>query len=134
MTLSVGKEILSRCTKCKQVLAHIILTMKSQNAVGKVKCKTCEATHNYRKPAAARTQKRQASKTSPEAISDMWLEAMSKSEAQGQDYSITTKFTMGDIIDHPKFGPGIVTRLLDQDKIQILFRHQIKVFIHNKSP
>lgn len=31
-------------------------------------------------------------------------------------------FAVGDVIDHPKFGNGVVQELLPPDKMQILFR------------
>jgi len=41
------------------------------------------------------------------------------------------RFNEGDIIDHVKFGPGIVEKVVD-DKIEVIFRHEIKTLVHNK--
>ena len=41
------------------------------------------------------------------------------------------KFHEGDIIDHTKFGPGIVEKVVD-DKIEVIFRHEIKTLVRNK--
>ncbi|MCP4912339.1 MAG: hypothetical protein GY909_04405 [Oligoflexia bacterium] len=136
--IGVGKEVLSYCNKCKLTLAHIIVTMKTVSTIGKVECKTCKATHAYKDPSAVKATKtktgglkRKASKKT-ESISDMWLELVSKATSQSQKYSPRTEFKQGDVIDHPKFGPGFIDKLIDNDKIQVIFRHEIKTLIHNK--
>ena len=60
------------------------------------------------------------------------MDAINKSSAKSQAYSPRTQFSVGDIIDHVKFGPGIVERTIDNNKIEVIFRHDIKVLIHNK--
>jgi hypothetical protein len=49
-----------------------------------------------------------------------------------KDYSIRGSFTSGDIIDHPTFGQGIVERLIDNNKIEVLFKDDFRTLIHNK--
>lgn len=138
--LSVGKEVLSYCNKCKLTLAHIIVTMKSDSVIGKVQCKTCTGTHAYKDPSAVKASKtkrgskvgKTSKKTTQNSISDIWLEKVASATSKSQKYSIKTKFELNDIIDHPKFGPGIVDKLIDADKVQVIFRHDVKTLIHNK--
>ncbi len=138
--LSVGKEVLSYCNKCKLTLAHIIVTMKSDVVIGKVQCKTCKGTHAYKDPSAVKASKTKrgskvgttSKKTTQNSISDIWLEKVASATSKSQKYSIKTKFELNDIIDHPKFGPGIVDKLIDADKVQVIFRHDVKTLIHNK--
>jgi len=136
--LGVGKEVLSYCNKCKLTLAHLILTMKSETTIGKTQCKTCNASHAYKDPSAVKATKtkRGASvkkKGAPqESISDIWMNKVSSATAKSQKYSLKLKFELGDIIDHPKFGPGFIEKLIDADKIQVIFRHEIKTLMHNK--
>jgi hypothetical protein len=137
--LGVGKEVLSHCNKCKLALAHIIVTMKSETSIGKVQCKTCNGTHAYKDPSGVKAKKtKSASRVGKkmtkkeESIADMWMELMAKATAKSQAYSIRAKFAAGDLIDHPKFGPGIVDKLIDADKVQVIFRHEIKTLVHNK--
>lgn len=134
--LGVGKEVLSYCTKCKLNLAHIIVTMTATGNIGRCECKTCKARHAFKDPSTvkakkARTRTKSKSK-SGETISDLWLQAVSDTDAKSQTYSIKTQFKEGDIIDHPKFGPGVVEKAIDNDKVQVIFRHDIKTLIHNK--
>ena len=138
--LGVGKEVLSYCNKCKLTLAHIIVNMKSETTIGKVQCKTCKGTHAYKDPSAVKASKTKRGskvgsakkKTTQNSIADIWLEKVASATSKSQKYSIKTKFELNDIIDHPKFGPGIVDKLIDADKVQVIFRHDVKTLIHNK--
>ncbi|TNF01640.1 MAG: hypothetical protein EP326_03965 [Deltaproteobacteria bacterium] len=133
--LGVGKEVLSYCNKCKLTLAHIILTMKDDANIGKVECKTCHGKHNYKDPStvgAKKVKARGATKQSKSKLSvaDLWLDAVGKSDAKSQPYSPKTEYVLGDIIDHPKFGPGVIDKVIDGNKIQVIFRHEIKTLMH----
>lgn len=134
--LGVGKEVLSYCNKCKLTLAHLIMSMKSETTIGKVQCKTCQGTHAYKDPSAVKASKtkrgKKANASTTDSISDIWMDRVASSSSKSQKYNIKTKFELGDIIDHPKFGPGVIDKLIDADKIQVIFRHDIKTLIHNK--
>ena len=134
--LGVGKEVLSYCNKCKLNLAHIIMTMKDTLNIGKVECKTCKATHVYKDPSKVKAKsvsktRAATSRSAKKSVSDIWMEAISKSTNKSQPYSPKFKFILGDIIDHPKFGPGVIDRMLDGNKIEVIFRHEIKTLMHN---
>tara|TARA_R110000868_G_scaffold103710_10_gene285471 strand:- start:738 stop:1163 length:426 start_codon:yes stop_codon:yes gene_type:complete len=139
-SLGAGKEVLSFCGKCKLTLAHIITTMKAGDTIGKVQCKTCGGSHAYKDPSKVKAKKvstrtRTVSKkaTSQESISDLWLAAVGNATAKSKDYSPKAKFMKGDIVDHPKFGPGVIDKIIDGNKIEVIFRHSIKTLIHNLS-
>ncbi len=140
---SVGKEVLSYCGKCKLTLAHIIASMKGPNEVDKVICKTCKGTHVFKDPSAkkakptitriARTQgKPGSSRKSSEPHSVIWEKTIGASKASAQDYSIKAQFKIGDVINHPTFGQGVVEKSIDGNKIQVMFRDDSKVLLHNK--
>jgi hypothetical protein len=140
--IGVGKEILSHCNKCKLTLAHIIVTMKSQTVADKVMCKTCKGTHSYKDP-AANTKKAISTKKilgakpvsarkSGIPIEQLWAEAMNKTNRQSKEYTIKGIFEQGDIIAHPSFGPGVVEKVVDQNKIEVLFRDDFRILIHRK--
>ena len=135
-TLGAGEEVLSYCNKCKLTLAHTILAMKDAKTIQKVKCKTCGSTHAFKDPSTAGKKKstgpRTRKTTKSVNVSELWMEQMAKTQAKSREFSIRTKFELGDVIDHKKFGPGIVQTVLDGNKIEVLFRHEIKTLVHNK--
>lgn len=136
--LTVGKDVLSYCTKCKLSLGHTIVAMKDAKTIAKVKCNTCGALHAFKDPSTAskvskaRSRKSSATPSKIVSVSDLWMEKMSSTKNKSLPYAMDHKFTEGDIIDHTKFGPGIVEKVVD-DKIEVIFRHEIKTLIHNKS-
>lgn len=131
--VGVGKEVLSYCNKCKLALAHLIVNMKSETTIGKVTCKTCDATHAYKDPSKVRAKKKTTGARKGKAtasIADLWLDAVGKAGGSEKPYSPKAEFSLGDIIDHPKFGPGVVEKCFDGNKIEVIFRHEIKVLMH----
>lgn len=139
--LTVGKDVLSYCSKCKLNLGHTIVAMKDNQTIAKVKCNTCKTMHAFKDPSQSKTKQSTAAArarkiSSPRAakivsVSDLWMDKMSSTTKKSTPYTVKGKFLQGDIIDHTKFGPGIVEKVID-DKIEVIFRHEIKTLVHNK--
>jgi len=128
-----GQEVLSLCGKCKLALAHVIIAMKKNGSIGKCECKTCGAVHLYRdpdKPKKARaTKTRISKKESPEVT---WNRAIAEASQPAKPYAMTAEFAMGDLIDHPTFGKGVVEELIGHNKIKIVFETSTKLLIHKQ--
>jgi hypothetical protein len=135
--LTVGKDVLSYCTKCKLNLGHIIVAMKDVKHIAKVKCNTCGTLQAYKDPSISskqnktRTKKTLMTPSKIISVSELWMEKMSSTKKKSTPYTMDANFVKGDIIDHTKFGPGIVEKVVD-DKIEVIFRHEIKTLVHNK--
>ncbi len=135
--LTVGKDVLSYCTKCKLNLGHTIVAMKDVKHIAKVKCNTCNTIQAFKdasvssKQNKTRTKKTTMKPSKIISVSDLWMEKMSSTKKKSTPYAMDQKFVQGDILDHTKFGPGIVEKVVD-DKIEVIFRHEIKTLVHNK--
>lgn len=135
--LTVGKDVLSYCTKCKLNLGHIIVAMKDVKHIAKVKCNTCGTLQAYKDPSISskqnktRTKKTLMTPSKIISVSELWMEKMSSTKKKSTPYAMDAHFVKGDIIDHTKFGPGIVEKVVD-DKIEVIFRHEIKTLVHKK--
>ena len=143
--LKTGGEADSWCTKCKLVLNHRIIAMVGGTPV-RVECSTCGSHHNYRPrapgdkaPSAARSASGGASSAAPrgtrarvtkaqEAALDRertWEKAIAgKAVNDFRSYRVDQTFSEGDLIRHKKFGDGVVTRILDAKKVEILFKDE----------
>ncbi len=133
---SAGKEVLSYCGKCKLPLGHTIVSMKDTHTIGKVKCNTCQEMHMYKDPATKSKKVKSSTTTRTRkkksiSVNDLWTEEMGKVTGKSVKYTIRETFEVGDILDHKSFGPGIVQNLVD-DKIEVLFQHEIKLLVHGK--
>jgi hypothetical protein len=146
-----GGEIDAYCTKCKLDLTHRIIAMVG-DAVKKVECKTCGSHHLYRRPkterdaAHARMAKRAEDRKTttsagPVAGGGTKAERAARAERAERDqvsawehaiagkpssaftaYRISLSFGQGDLVKHPKFGDGVVAKVIDQSKVEILFK------------
>jgi hypothetical protein len=129
---SVGKELVSYCGKCKLSLGHIIASMQGDK-VDKVVCNTCKATHKHKDAAKPKPRKMVlGSKSKSRTHSDdIWKSAVEKA-SQFLPYTPQSHFKLGDAVDHSKFGQGLVEKLIDADKIEVLFREGYKTLVHGK--
>jgi hypothetical protein len=133
---SVGGCIDAWCTKCKLELGHTIIAMVN-NDPKKVQCNTCNGQHNFRtKPSekSRPTSKPTAQKTkSPEADYNEYMSRFAGVDPSlATKYSIQGNFRSDELIDHPTFGIGIVVRILQRNKIEILFKNGPRLLIQNQ--
>lgn len=142
--LRAGGEIDSWCTKCKLVLNHRIIAMVGTNPA-RVECSTCGSHHNYRArapgeaaPSAAKSggsastrpaRASVASKAQQAAIDreKSWEKAIAgKGMRDFKAYRVSETFAEGDLVRHSKFGDGVVTKVLDTRKVEILFKDEAR--------
>jgi hypothetical protein len=109
-----------------------------------VECLTCRTSHLWRpttpgeKPApeAAPTTTRTRS-GAPSARSTRvtpaqrheqeWSKAtLGRNERDFKAYNTTLSFREGELLRHKKFGDGIVTRVIDAHKVEVLFRDEAR--------
>lgn len=142
--LRAGGEVDSWCTKCKLVLNHRIIAMVGAQPA-RVECSTCGSHHNFRArapgdkaaPAAggARAPRAAASPRSvrgptkaQQAILDRertWERAIAgKGVRDFRPYRVSETFSEGELVRHSKFGDGVVTRIIEGTKVEILFKDE----------
>jgi hypothetical protein len=155
--LKAGGEVDSWCTKCKLVLNHRIIAMVGSTPV-RVECSTCNSHHNFRARAPgdktpAGGSSRAASGTSlsaskgsagprstrgptkaQQAVMDRertWEKSVNgRAVSEFRPYRVSEVFEEGDLVRHSKFGDGIVTRLLEGKKVEILFKDDARTLAH----
>lgn len=146
--LRAGGEVDSWCTKCKLVLNHRIIAMVGGTPV-RVECSTCSSHHNFRARApgdkAPSTSTRSTGSSSSsssgprstrgptkaqQAVMDrerMWEKSVSgKGVNEFRPYRVSEIFNEGDLVRHSKFGDGVVLRIIEQKKVEILFKDETR--------
>lgn len=147
----VGGEIDAYCTKCRMDLNHRIIAMVGED-VKRVECLTCHGDHNYRRPAAERDKEKERKAATREARGDApaksstskaaprtersaratWERAIAgQPPAAFRGYSIKGNYSTGDLIRHSKFGDGVIARVLDAQKVEILFEDGPRTMAQN---
>ncbi|APR76531.1 Hypothetical protein A7982_01878 [Minicystis rosea] len=145
-----GGEIDAYCTKCRLDLTHRIIAMVG-DVVKKVECKTCNSHHLYRRPkterdaAHARMAKRaedrkaagggassggnsksaraERAERAERELTATWEHAIAGQPTTAfKPYRISVTFGVGDLVRHSKFGDGVVQKVLDPSKVEILFK------------
>jgi hypothetical protein len=48
-------------------------------------------------------------------------------------YRVSQVFQEGDLVRHSKFGDGVVMRIVDQNKVEILFKDEARMLAQNLS-
>ncbi len=153
-----GGEIDAYCTKCRLDLNHRIVAMVG-DAVKQVECLTCRGTHTYRRPRseiAAAAAKRlsdkgatRASDRAPRSASAPRETIAARTEREqkhawersiaGQPssafraYRIVEAFNPGDLVRHSKFGDGVIARVIDRGKVEVLFQEGPKTLAQNQT-
>jgi len=133
--LTAGKEILSYCAKCNLKLAHVIMSMKDSVTAHKVECKTCKSVHTFKSDKTKTVTKSSVGpkKVSRTPVEELWNTSMALNKnKQAKDYSIKNRFLLGELINHPSFGTGVVQTNLSNDRIEVLFQNDIKTLVHGK--
>lgn len=133
----VGGDILAYCGKCKMELAHVIMAMMSGRPV-KVQCKTCKSPHQYRLSGGAQASRPTSGLRTPRAPStrttvrnsEYWEQKMAATKSPSRPYRPIDKFEKGQVIQHPKFGMGLVEEVKINGKIVVLFREEEKTLVH----
>lgn len=140
---TVAQEAMAYCTSCKMDLSHIVVAMKGDR-IAKVQCKTCNKEHTYKAPkgvtepktkkAGKKSKKSEvASGTTTEGnpIAVEWEKLMvTHKNNPFKPYNIKGRFILGDKLNHPTFGEGIVGKLIYPNKIEVIFKNDVKILIH----
>jgi hypothetical protein len=139
---AVATETLSYCTSCKMDLNSVIVAMKGDR-IAKVQCLTCKKEHVYKAPKGIDTptatpkakraskKKEAAEAEAAQSIEVEWEKLMtSHKDAPIKQYTTKGHFILGDKIHHPTFGDGIVGKLIYPNKVEVIFRTDLKVLIY----
>ena len=131
----VGGEIESYCGSCKEDRTHIIAAMDG-DIVRRVTCSMCGGTHNFKRkvlvaapgPAGQVTGSKRAGASRRGKDAQAFSIDMSRPQ---KAYDMNHNYAAGDVISHPKFGPGLVETALPPNKIEVRFQEGKKLLLHN---
>ena len=130
---NAGDEVEAKCLPaCGKglCLTHTIVAMVGDK-VARVKCNTCEKEHSYRPPDSpseataakrrAERKKAQAESTRPLTGEDYDRLSRQVDLTQAEKYSMKMDLDLNKVVQHPKFGVGIVVELREGGKANVVF-------------
>ncbi len=62
-----------------------------------------------------------------ETLEAEWIVALNKSALARKPYSMDQTYALGEVVDHPSFGYGIINECIEPDKIRVLFRDGVRL-------
>jgi hypothetical protein len=152
--LRVAGEVDGWCTKCRFVLNHRIVSLKNGKA-HQVECLTCRTQHLWRpnapgqksaapsgsgrsegSPSAApRAKATRGTRVTPTMLREQqWEKAiLGHAVNEFKSYAVGGSFREGDLLRHKKFGEGVVTRVIDTHKVEVLFRDEARTLAQSMS-
>lgn len=122
----LGGDVDAHCGKCKDTREHVIAALNDSGQIERVQCRTCQSNHLYReRPARSSTPRAAATPRASrkEGAADQLPEGPLRK------YSMQDRFALGDRIDHPRFGIGVVAEVRP-GKIDVKFGRELKTLIH----
>jgi hypothetical protein len=130
MSAAVGADVEALCSKCGDVW-HVVVA-KVGDQIVKVHCKECNKEHRYKNPHGAPKAKRQPSLTDvkperePRMTAAKVVERFEKPAVAAdltkpsRRYGASEKFEVGERVDHPAFGQGVV-EVSEPGKVTVFF-------------
>ncbi len=128
--------LVTRCTKCKTELQHIVLTHNKEGVVAKVKCNTCGHDHKYypeKKRLAAKKKKEETARLAKEKReAEKYARLMEQNQSKKtKSYNMSDDYSDNDVIDHKTFGKGIITKV-NYQKMDVLFETGFRLLACSK--
>lgn len=142
---AVAKSIFVFCKKCdadryQTVLAH------STASSAKIQCEVCKAKSTWKLPKAAKSKATGTKALAGAALKRKTASTTARKNAHAEEYSslaassggeilkytMKTKFSNNQKLEHPKFGIGYV-RTTHVDKIEVVFPDEVRMLVHNRA-
>jgi hypothetical protein len=130
----VGAEVEAHCPKCKADTQHVVVS-KYEDEIRRVQCNPCGDVHPYRKPRGEGEEEEPAPAVKKKAVKakPTWDQVMAKhAKKQPKAYQLGEYFKEMEVLSHPKFGVGFVTENIGDDKIEVTFKDDKRVLVHNR--
>lgn len=139
---NTGDELLAYCGACKMDLMAVVVA-KVGPKIARVQCKTCKKERAYRPPkglsepakgsAGGASRSARGAAAESRTVEEEWTKLMAGAAAARKvKYTPKAQLQLGDVIDHPTFGQGVVTKLSHPDKASVLFREDLKMLVHSR--
>lgn len=128
---SNDSDIMEWCPNCGDVKPHIQV---GEGGV-KVKCLECNLEHlrdDVQDDGLEDDVPQEEDLSTEEARHAAWLRHTNIDESEMIPYSIRIKPVVGDVIKHSKFGIGVVVKLSDSTRAEVLFEDDIRRLVCGK--
>ena len=147
-TTSVGDEIESICTRCKEETIHRLVAMM-EGTPHLVLCTRCWCQHRYRPVGGAKAKRKSRStrlmgkarlntkmvrsSQSKELLQEWEYHMENAGNLQAESYNQSGSYEVGQGVEHPIYGLGFVRKVIGGTKIEVIFQLEVKVLVMNRN-
>jgi len=130
--MKVGADIEAVCGRCGEVW-HVVVAI-ADGAIAKVECKQCGRLHRYRQIGGRRAEVRSATRTRKVSAKARTAGPLVEADPSRplKSYRSSDCYAIGDRIEHPRFGAGIVDRVAGPEKVQVFFPDGHRLLVHGR--
>ena len=121
-----GDEVAAYCGRCKQERTHQVVALNAKGQADRVICRFCQSNHLYREIKTG-AQDVPISKKYPASREPSGSSQSSATPLR--QYSGKDVYAEGDMIQHPKFGQGRVSKARG-GKIDVRFGSEVRTLLH----
>lgn len=130
----VARKIFYPCKKCAVERYQVVMAHTSSK-VAKLECEVCGTKNNMKvgAPKAPRVKKDGTTSTKPRRAThkERWAQLTQKAGSDASPYNMKIQFKLESVINHPKFGLGVVTAATESS-IQVVFEDEERALVHNR--
>jgi len=135
--VKTGDELKYLCSRCNLELWHTVLAVVN-NQPARVRCNTCRSERNYRQPKLSHTPVRKTVSEERAKIRgshpDLYQQKLKANLMKTpKPYRIDAEFDLEDVIEHVKFGRGVVLKLVHPDRMDVLFQDETRTLMRRAS-
>jgi hypothetical protein len=127
----LDEKVVSKCTKCKTLLEHEIVSRDAEGIIEKVKCLTCGSAHKYQPEKIKAPRKKIVRPKKVDPAKDFELLTEKYREKKPRRYSMSGSFRAEDVIDHSTFGMGIVISAYNK-QMEVVFSDRPRILVYNR--
>ena len=110
-SFAVGERVEKFCVKCGEERGHVIASLTKRGKISRVRCPKCDTLGTFKTGASTGKGR----KVDP-----------------GAPYDQTRAYRAGQQMQHPIFGQGEVTALIEPLKIDVLFADRMRRLVHGQ--
>lgn len=128
----VARKIYYPCKKCEVERYQVVLA-HSNSKTAKLECEVCHTKNTLKisSPNSKKTSTKKKTTSSRGGHKLRWEELTQKADQDPTPYNMRKAFEVESLIEHPKFGLGVVTALT-HSSIQVVFEDQERSLVHNR--
>ncbi|MDB9822523.1 hypothetical protein OAC89_02375 [Deltaproteobacteria bacterium] len=127
----VDQNVVTKCTKCKIQLDHVVVSHNKEGIIEKVKCSTCGSEHKYRPEKKKSPKKKSVRTKKKDPARDFELLTEKFKGKKPVSYSMSGSFKADDVIDHNTFGIGIVIST-SYKQMDVVFSDRPRILVYER--